>query len=245
MLKSNSGKVKYNVEGKPIYRILNPSIKRLEKIQERIKTNILDKLLLPDYAFGAVKKKDNVKNAKKHQGKKFKFVTDLKNFFPSISNKKVFEMFLSFDFSPTVSRKLTQLTTYKGKLPQGTQTSSAIANLVFIKTGKNLQNFAKENNITFTSFLDDLSFSSPIDFKDKTYTILDIIKSDGFFISHKKTKYGVKAKITGLYPKQNYLDLPNSFKTKIKNVDGKTEEQIRGEKLYEEKVKKTNHKFVW
>lgn len=238
------GKVKIDKHGMPKVRILHPSIKRLKIIQSRILKNILVKIKLPDYAYGAVKKRDNVENSKKHQGKLYKFVTDLKDFFPSISNKKVFEMFRSFDFSPTVSRKLTQLTTYKGNLPQGTPTSSAIANLVFIKTGNKLQKFAKEKNITFTSFVDDLSFSSPFEFKDVTLTILDIIKSDGFIISHKKTSYGKKAKITGLYPKQNYLALPYSFKNKLKRTEGKTAEQIRGEKLYEEKVMKTNQKNV-
>jgi RNA-directed DNA polymerase len=154
--------------GIPKSRTLNPSHNRLKVIQKRIQKNILANLHLPDYAYGAVKSRDNVDNANTHKGKKFKFTTDLRNYFPSISHKRVFEMFRSYNFSPTVSRLLTQLTTYKGRLPQGSPTSSTIANLVFVKTGRNLDRFARKHNITFTSFIDDLTFSSPHDFHSLT-----------------------------------------------------------------------------
>ena len=88
-------------------------------------------------------------------------------------------MFCLFDFSPTVSRILTQLTTSKGKLPQGTPTSATLANLVLIKTGKNLQEFSNDHNLTFTSFIDDLTFSSPEGFKSKAQSIINTLKTNG------------------------------------------------------------------
>ncbi|MBA2613828.1 MAG: RNA-directed DNA polymerase [Bacteroidetes bacterium] len=227
--------------GKVQKRILNPSVNRLKIIQARIQNNVLKNLEIPDYAYGGIKKKDNIQNAKKHQGKKYNFTTDLKSFYPSIDHKKVFEMFRSFNFSPTVSRYLTQLTTYKGKLPQGTPTSPLIANLVFIKTGKKLQDFANENNLTFTSFVDDLTFSAPIDFKDKAHFIIDTLLSDGFKISHNKTFYKTKNPIvTGIIVKNNKLSLTNAFKIKIQVKEDKTDAQIKGLNLYAERIEKTN-----
>lgn len=73
---------KLDGKGNPKKRIINPSKKRLKILQKRIHKNILNEIKMPDYAFGAVKRKDNVGNAKKHQGKKYKFTTDLKDFFP-------------------------------------------------------------------------------------------------------------------------------------------------------------------
>ena len=187
-----------------------------------------------------MKGRDNVANAKRHQGKKYNFTTDLRKFFPSISHHKVFEMFRLFDFSPTVSRLLTQLTTYKGKLPQGAPTSPTVANLVFIKTGNKLALFAKENNLTFTSFIDDLTFSAPTDFKEKAGFIIDTIQSDGFRISHDKTNYKTKnPKVTGLVVKNNNLALPADFIIKLNDLEGKTPEQIRGLQLYADKVLNT------
>lgn len=217
-------------------RVLNPSIRRLKVIQKRLQKNILQKLTIPDYAYGAIKGKDNISNAKRHQGKKYIFTTDLTNFFPSVNHKQVFEMFISFDFSPSVARLLTKLTTYKGKLPQGAPTSPIVANLVFVKTGKCLKEIAIENNLTFTSFVDDLTFSSPTDFKDKIQDILDAVVEDGFKISHKKTNYKTKLPtVTGVIVKNNSLDLPKEFKHKMNDVSQSKERQI-GLKRYHDRV---------
>jgi RNA-directed DNA polymerase len=235
------GNPKLDKNGDPKKRIINPSIKRLKVIQKRIQKNILLQIELPSYAFGAVKGKDNVSNAKQHQGKKYKFTTDLKDFFPSITNKAVYEMFVNQGFSPQVSSILTKLTTHKGNIPQGAPTSSTLANLVFMKTGDILSKFANENNLTFTSFVDDMTFSSPIDFKSKVPEILEIITND-YKISHKKTNYSRNPNITGLHPMNNHLKLPESFMEKLKSNDIKTPEQKAGLLMYKEKIKNTNYK---
>jgi len=233
--------IKTSKTGKIKKRVLNPSINRLKVIQKRIQKNIFSQLELPDYAYGAVTGRDNVMNARRHQGKKYNFTTDLKKFFPSISHRKVFEMFRSFNFSPTVARLLTQLTTYKGKVPQGAPTSPTLSNLVFIKTGKKLQKFATENKLTFTTLIDDLTFSAPVDFKDKAHFIIETVQADGFRISHDKTNYKTKNPlVTGVVVKNNNLALPDSFKIKLQEVEGKSAEQIRGLKLYADKVLNAN-----
>jgi RNA-directed DNA polymerase len=222
------------------YRIINPSHRRLKVLQKRIQKNIINQLPLPDYAYGAVQGRDNVGNTKQHKGKRFKFATDLRNFFPSVNNRQVNEMFIKNGFSPDVAHILTRLTTYKGRLPQGAPTSSSIANLVFTETGNKLDEFALENNITFTTFVDDLAFSSPSAFKEKTPEIVKIITDDGFRISHNKTHYCQSPLITGLYPENNYLRLSEEFVNKVKNSHWRTEDQKRGDHLYFQKVQKAN-----
>lgn len=230
----------FDKKGKLRCRILNPSHNRLKVMQKRIQKNILMNLKLPDYAYGAVKGRDNVDNAYIHRGKEHKFTTDLRNFFPSISHKKVFEMFRSFNFSPEVSMLLTKLTTYKGRLPQGAPTSSTIANLVFVKTGKKLQEFAEKHKIIFTSFIDDLTFSSPFDFKDITNKIITVLIEDGFRISHNKTNYSREPIVTGLIP-SNFVKLPSSFYEKLNDPTLKPESK-KGLLLYKQKVDKINKK---
>lgn len=240
-LKVDKFKIPKLKNGNKQYRVLNPSIKRLKVIQKRIQKNILNKIDYPDYAFGAIKGKDNILNAKQHKGKKYKFTTDLTKFFPSINHKMVFKMFRGFDFSPTVSSILTKLTTYKGKVPQGAPTSSSIANLVFIKTGNRLNDMSKKENITFTSFVDDLTFSSPDDFKDRTNKIIDIINDGGFKISHKKTFYSRNPNITGLITMNNHLMLPKSFMKKYNERADKTPDQKKGLERYKDRVNKLNY----
>lgn len=234
------GKPKLDKSGNPKQRIINPSINRLKVIQKRIQKNILLNIVLPGYAFGAVKGKDNVDNAKQHQGKKYKFTTDLKDFFPSITNIAVNEMYINQGFSHQVSRILTKLTTYKGKIPQGAPTSSTLANLVFMKTGDVLYEYALQNNLTFTSFVDDMTFSSAKDFKLKVPEILEIITKD-YKISHKKTNYSRNPNITGLHPMNNHLKLPKSFMDKLESIEERTPEQKVGLLMYKEKIDKANY----
>lgn len=238
--KNNNPKFK---NGKQIFRILNPSINDLKIVQSKIQKNIISKIELPEYAFGAVKGKDNVKNALKHRGKKYNFTTDLSNYFPSIFNKQVYEMFIYYNFSPTVASVLTKLTTYKGKLPQGAPTSPTISNLVFVKTGLKLQSIAEKNNLTFTSFIDDLTFSSKEDFKEIIPEIIETIQNDSFIISHQKTFYKTfRPTVTGVIVTNNYLFLTEKFKQKLNNLEGKSPEQIFGLKNYARKVKNANQK---
>jgi RNA-directed DNA polymerase len=238
--KQNNPKFK---KGKQLFRTLNPSINELKIIQSRIQKNIIAEIKLPEYAFGAVKGKDNVKNALIHRGKKYNFTTDLSNYFPSIFNKQVYEMFIYNNFSPTVSRILTKLTTYQGKLPQGAPTSPTISNLVFVKTGLKLQALAEINNLTFSSFIDDLTFSSKVDFKNIIPEIIEIIINDNFIISHQKTFYKTyRPTVTGVVVTNNYLFLTEKFKEKLMNLEHKTPEQISGLKNYARKVKNANQK---
>jgi len=241
--KDDNGEIKLDKNNQPKKRIINPSKGKLKYLQEKINKIILQSYGLPEYCYGAAKGKDNVKNAKRHQGKKYKFLTDMRNFFPLITNKMVFEMFRRQGCSPTVARILTKLTTYKGHVPQGAPTSSSIANLVFIKTGDKILKLAEEHNITMTTFIDDLTMSSPKDFKQLIPEIIDIIKSDGFIINHKKTYYKIKDPIvTGVIATQNTLKLPKKFAKKLHHTQGKSEAQINGLKRYVEKVESMNRR---
>jgi len=77
-----SGDFKRYKDGTVKQRAIRPSLKRLKAIQTAIKTNILAKAALPPNIHGGVKKRNNISNAKPHQGKKYKFTTDLQAFYP-------------------------------------------------------------------------------------------------------------------------------------------------------------------
>jgi RNA-directed DNA polymerase len=202
--------------GNPKQRVLYPSKGLLKIIQKRILIRVLKKIDLPDYAYGAVKGRDNIKNAARHLGKKHIFSTDLKDFFPSISHHQVFRMYCQYGFSPSVASILTKLTTYKGVVPQGIPTSATIANLVFVPTGNKIDHFAKLNGLVFTSFIDDLNISSPVDFKHFIDPMIKIIQNDGYKVAFGKTKYRTKnPEVTGVEVKNNSLALTPAYKKKL------------------------------
>ena len=88
-----TGKVKRNTNGEEEYRIINAPMEELKIIQKRIYKYIVAKVDLPSYIYGGVRGKDNIRNARYHQGNKYIFTTDLKSFFPSITYKQVFLCF--------------------------------------------------------------------------------------------------------------------------------------------------------
>ena len=235
------------VQGKT--RTLNSTKEELKTLQKRIYKYLKSQIILPNYFFGGVPKKDNISNAKFHQGNKYIFTTDLKSFFPSINNSMVFKMFLRIGCTPSIAKILTQLTTYKHQVPQGVPTSTLIANLVFQPTGDQLYKFALEHNIKFSIFVDDISMSSPHDFKELIPTILSIITDAGYKISHQKTFYKTKNPvITGIICQNNLIKIPQSYNKRIKRIslmnlkDSNLSTKLNGLSLYKKRIKNQNKK---
>jgi RNA-directed DNA polymerase len=236
--KKEKGRVKKDVDGKTIKRELNPSCGRLYEIQDIIKNRILSKIPLPENIKGGVKGYSNIANAQAHKGRKHKFKTDMKKYFPSIGYERVYKMFLDHGFSSKCCTILTHLTTHKHVLPQGTPTSTHIANLIFFPNDKILIAYCKKNNLRYTRFVDDLVFSSPLDFRNKCLDLINVILDDGFKISIKKTLYRAgNLEITGIDTKNNVLDVPDFFK-ELMNDASFREESTMGRKSYYKNVRK-------
>jgi RNA-directed DNA polymerase len=195
-------------------RILSPSTCQLKYLQKRI-NHYLQQIQMPDYAFGSVKRKNNILNALQHIDNTYFLSIDLKDYFTRITNEQVFKMFRENGFSSTVSRILTRLTTYQGHVPQGAPSSPIVANLVFKTTGEQLLSLAKFYKITFTSYLDDLTFSSKNDFKSILPEIFSIIKGGCFYLNYKKISYKkYMPEVTGLIVYNKALRIVESMRQK-------------------------------
>lgn len=194
----------------------------LKVLQKRI-DDLLKQIDLPNYVYGSIPGRSNILTAKQHVHNEYFFSVDLKNFFTNISHHQVFEMFRQNKFAPSVARTLTQLTTYKGAVPQGPPSSPTISNLVFVETGNRLFTIAEEHDITFTTYLDDLVFSSKKDFKLLIPSFLQIIRSQGFFLNHKKISYTIgRAEVTGVVIYANKLWPTPFMKEMAKNDQRRT-----------------------
>lgn len=220
-------------------RIIRPSLKELKAIQARIKNKILIPIPLPDCVHGGVKGRSNITNAKPHQGNKFQFTTDLQEFYPSISSQRVYDTFVTLGYSSHFSRWLTKLTTWKYELPQGTPTSTHIANLVFLEIDKQLIELCKLHNLTYTRYVDDLTFSSQQDFRPILNNILQIVTSNGFKLSYRKTKYSGNQSVTGINVFLNKIDAPERIIEKSKSeIEAKS--NIKPYTTYLGNIRKTN-----
>ncbi len=232
------GHQKYDKHGQPRVRTMYPSKGRLKNLHKIIKGAILSKIELPENIYGGIKGRDSVLNAKVHQGNHYKFCTDIKDFFPSITSPMVYKSLIKQGFSYDVSSMLTKLITYKDHVPQGTPTSTHIANVVLLEIDNKIIEYCREHRITYTRYVDDLAFSSQYDFKSRTHKIIEIIKSQGFRISHKKTMYAVGSMVlTGVWVRNNSLGVTDGMKDKLNHPERYTKRQIQGHEAFYRRVK--------
>lgn len=144
------------------------------------------------------------KNAASHIGKNYLMSLDLKDFFPSISARRIRTLFMGPQFRQSEQNAtiLALLTCYQGKLPIGAPSSPVLSNFVCLDLDSQLNDYCQANQITYTRYADDLSFSSDIYFDKSTInTIKEIIQNQGFTINEKKFRIQSKNKkqvVTGL-----------------------------------------------
>ncbi|QBA20791.1 RNA-directed DNA polymerase [Chryseobacterium indologenes] len=223
-------------------RYIRPSLLKLKALQSNIKNNILEKIPLPSNVHGGVKKRNNITNAKKHQGKKYVLTTDLQEFFPSVKSPMVYQTFIDLGFNKQFAFYITRFVTWKGELPQGTPTSTHIANIVFLKIDNQLISFCEQHNITYTRFVDDLTFSSQQDFQHIISDILEIVKSCGFRLSMRKTNYSGNQTITGVKVFNHKIDVPDKIIEKVEIEKQLPDGMPKYLTRYREQILKTNRK---
>jgi RNA-directed DNA polymerase len=145
-----------------------------------------------------------VENAKPHIGKKHILNIDLKDFFSTISAKRIKKLFTSsfFKYNEQMAVALALLTTYKAKLPTGAPTSPVLSNFVCFELDAELQFYCSFNGLQFTRYADDLTFSSNSYIsQDIIQHIIQIINESGFEINQKKLRLqssNRKQTVTGL-----------------------------------------------
>jgi len=194
-----------NIKTRPI----NAPIKPLKKIQSKILKNVLYRIELPKNFFGGLKGKDAVLNSKFHQGNKFFLLTDFKSFYPSISSKRVEQALRNEGFYPDVARLITRLCTSQGRIPQGCPTSSFLSALVLKHTISDFIKDYENESFKVTVYVDDITISSSIDFKNKVPEILNKLREKDLKINFEKTYYKTKSpNITGVIVKNNSIVPP-------------------------------------
>jgi len=162
--------------------------KDLKKIQLLILRKILEQVPLPTSMVGGLRGGSPKKNAEIHKNKDLIIVLDIKNFFPSITTGRVFKLFNSLDFSDKICDLLTRLTTRWGSLPQGVCTSTYIALLILRPMEKRFKNLCTGQNLTYSFYVDDITFSGNKKVKNFINLLSKIIEDEGFKINKGKKK---------------------------------------------------------
>lgn len=208
--------------GIPQSRVIYPPKNPLKEIQRRIKRHLLDQISIPRSSHGWVKGFNNIKHAQRHLGKKYRFVTDLSDFFPTVTPQLVYSVFDKyFNYPPDIVRLLTRLTTFKYQLPQGTPTSPALANIVFAPVDIEIEVIADKIVAENGRFGDDLVLSSSRPIAQETIDrIIALISINGFQINNRKTHYTAgKAFVTGIEVGNNSMRIRANKQENLRNID--------------------------
>jgi RNA-directed DNA polymerase len=160
---------------------------RLKLIQKRIKEKIFDQIPFLPCVQGGVRRKSVVSNASPHVGQAIVFSIDIKSFFPSVSPTMVEGVFKSLGFGDQSAKLLTKLTTWKFQLPQGTHTSTAIANLALRELDKRILKLSQVHGFTYTRYVDDLTLSGSFRLLKFRRLLQRIVESEGFSVKPEKT----------------------------------------------------------
>jgi len=155
-------------------------------VQRWISNNVLS-LVKPNSASYAYTKGSNIISvAELHSGCRWMIKLDVKNFFESISEQKVYHVFVSLGYQPLVAFELARLCTKVGKksgkrwtakidhyrqipwyqseqlgyLPQGAPTSPMLSNLVMRGFDERLLKIAEIHQLFYSRYADDLCLST-------------------------------------------------------------------------------------
>lgn len=189
-------------------------------VQRWILRNILDKVKTHDCCYGYIPKRSAIENAKQHLGSKTVLKMDLANFFPSIELRRGIAVFRAIGYTGRVSYCLALLCFKDGKLPQGGAASPSISNIVGKRMDLRLSTLASRNNLRYTRYADDMTFSGD-EISWKFVAAVELIaREEGFCVNREKTRLireGRAKVITGVSISSGEARLPRRTVRDIKN----------------------------
>lgn len=188
-----------------------------------------------DYAMGFTVGRSVVTNADVHKGQNYVFNVDLKDFFPSIEQARVWMKLQMepFCIKRPIANILAGLCAIKQEmtdgrvrfvLPQGAPTSPIITNIICERLDRRLAGLAKRFGLHYTRYADDITFSSMHnvyqesgDFRNE---LRRIIEEQGFQMNDAKTrlqKTGSRQEVTGIIVSQK-LNVTQKYVRDIRNI---------------------------
>lgn len=186
------------------------------------------------YLKSGIKKQSYITNAQSHAQSNHFFLIDIKSFFPSITKDYIKqELILTYKQSSNVAEFVANAITArqvksenKRALVTGSPLSQYFAYVINKRMFDELYELAKLENITFSVYVDDISFSAnrPIE-HEFLRKVFYIIKSNGYKISKNtadkkkfyRGKIGINSTVTGILVKKNGLFIPKVRQDKIEN----------------------------
>lgn len=180
-----------------------------------------------------VKGKSTLTAVLPHVNNKYFFLTDVRNFYPSISPSDVRKILLrDKDTIPIADIEshidlIVRMTTYGNSLPVGFPTSPQISNAFLLGFDREIKKYCVSNDLVYTRYADDLivsgkSFEQLADLRAVVQDYLKKYASPSLMVKERKTRitqFGNKVKILGLVILPNgRITIDSKYKDKIETL---------------------------
>jgi RNA-directed DNA polymerase len=204
-------------------RLISAPMPRLKAAQRWVLERLLEPLATHEAAHGFRRGRSIVSNAAPHVGAKVVINVDLKDFFPSVTFRRVKGVFRSHGHAESVATVLALLCTEPEveeveldgrryfvalgdrRLPQGAPSSPALTNLLCRRLDRRLEAASAKFGFVYTRYADDLTLSSADPPRGATAKMLNLLRavvaSEGFVLHPDKTRVlhrGRRQEVTGL-----------------------------------------------
>lgn len=224
-------------------RMISSPFLTLKEIQRWINENILSNVDISNSATGFKRNCSIKQNAIPHERKNYIINLDLLKFFDSISEFKVFQVFVNLGYAKNLAIDLAKLTTVPlnkdyynkfnssekkifrkyfnkgiGVLPQGAPSSPMLSNIILGNLDKKMEFLAFQTQCSYSRYADDITISNNI--REKLpikKELISIIKSEGVFVNFRKMRLygkGQRQIVTGLTI-ANGIHVPKAYRKDI------------------------------
>lgn len=202
-------------------RLISAPRPRLKAAQRWVLDQVLAGARVHPAAHGFVAQRSILSNARPHVGKGVVVNLDLKDFFPTVTWRRVRGLFKALGYPESVATVLALLCTEPEqtavalhgatwyvnsgprRLPQGAPTSPAITNLLCWRLDRRLSRLAENLGFSYTRYADDLSFSgaADADVGRLLRRVRYVVDQEGFVVHPDKTRIqrrGRQQEVTGI-----------------------------------------------
>lgn len=191
----------------------------LKHIQRSILNNILNNKSISIYAKAYHKGISLRDNSLVHVNKDLVLKLDIKDFFVSISFVDIYNSCFPIEYFPkSVGMLLTYLCTYDDHLTQGSPTSAYISNLVMKDFDEEIGYFCECNNISYTRYSDDMTFSGSFNPSDIIIKVRGMLSKMGLELNEDKIHVVYRSScqsVTGIVVNEK-VQVSSKYRNKIR-----------------------------
>lgn len=208
-IKKRNGKKRTIHEPKPI----------LKHIQRKLLDNLLIERKISNYATAYQRGISLKNNVEVHTKKNVILKLDISNFFESISIVNVLDHAFPTELFPLqIGMLFATLCTYDDHLVQGAPTSPYISNLIMFDFDEELGSWCKNNDIDYTRYSDDMTFSGSFDVRTVITKVKNLLKPLGLRLNYQKIhviKHSQSQNVTGITVNEK-IQIARKYRKKIR-----------------------------